>query len=78
MLWHHIAPSKPQRNGFVQSFNGRFRGECLDEHLFSNLAAARRIGEARIVEYNTQCPHKSLEGLTPAAFAARLTGTYRE
>ena len=40
VLWHYIAPGKPQQNGFVESFNGRFRDECLNEHLFSNLAAA--------------------------------------
>ncbi len=37
VLWHYIAPSKPQQNGFVESFNGRFRDECLNEHLFRSL-----------------------------------------
>ncbi len=46
VLWHYIAPGKPQQNGFVQGFNGRFRDECLNEHLLSSLAAARRIIEA--------------------------------
>ena len=71
VLWHYIAPGKPQQNGFVESFNGRFRDECLNEHLFSSLAAARRIIEAWKVDYNTERPHTSLDGLTPAAFAAR-------
>jgi hypothetical protein len=44
--WHYIAPGKPQQNGFVGSFNGRLRDECLNEHLFPSLAAARRIIEA--------------------------------
>ncbi len=46
--WHTIAPGKPQQNGSVESFNGRFRDECLNEHLFSTLAAARQIIEALI------------------------------
>ena len=60
---------KPQQNGFVESFNGRFRDECLNEHLFSSLAATRRIIEAWRVDYNTARPHTSLDGLTPADFA---------
>ena len=71
VLWHYIAPGKPQQNGFVESFNGRFRDECLNEHLFGNLATARRIIEAWKVDYNTARPHTSLNGLTPAAFATR-------
>jgi len=50
--WHYIAPRKPQQNGFVQSFNGRSRDECLNEHLFPSLAAARRIIEAWRTDYN--------------------------
>ncbi len=71
VLWHTIAPGKPQQNGFVESFNGRFRDECLNEHLFSTLAAARQIIEAWRVDYNTERPHTSLDGLTPEAFATR-------
>ena len=41
--WHSIAPGKPQQNGFVESLNGRFRDECLNEHLFRGMVAARRI-----------------------------------
>ena len=37
--WHYIAPGKPMQNGFVESFNGRLRDECLNEHLFANLPA---------------------------------------
>ena len=73
VLWHYIAPGKPQQNGFVESFNGRFRDECLNEHLFTSLAAARQIIEAWRIDYNTERPHTSLAGLTPAAFANRPT-----
>jgi len=43
---HYIAPGKPQQNGFVESFNGRLRDECLNERMLPMLAAARRIIEA--------------------------------
>jgi putative transposase len=69
--WHYIAPGKPQQNGFVESLNGRFRDECLNEHLFRGLAAARRIIEAWRADYNEHRPHTSLQGLTPNEFATR-------
>jgi putative transposase len=69
--WHYIAPGKPTQNSFNESFNGRLRDECLNEHLFANLAEARRIIEAWRVDYNTARPHSSLGGLTPTEFAAR-------
>lgn len=69
--WHYIAPGKPQQNGFVESLNGRLRDECLNQHLFRNLPAARIIIEAWRGDYNTCRPHTSLGGLTPNAFAAR-------
>jgi putative transposase len=43
--WHYIAPGKPMQNGFVESLNGRFRDECLNEHMFRNLPRARRLIE---------------------------------
>ena len=78
VLWHYIAPGKPQQNGFVESFNGRFRDECLNEHLFGNLPGARRTTEAWRIDYNTQRPHTSLKGLTPEAFAARPSQGHTE
>ena len=62
--WHYIAPGKPMQNGFVESFNGRLRDECLNEHLFTNLNEVRRIIEAWRIDYNTERPHTSLDGLT--------------
>ena len=56
MLWHTIAPERPQQNGFVESFNGRLRDECLNEHLFRSLASARRIIEAWRIDYNHNRP----------------------
>jgi putative transposase len=69
--WHYIAPGKPMQNGFVESFNGKLRDECLNEHLFANLKEAREIIEGWRTDYNTNRPHSSLNGLTPTEFAAR-------
>ena len=67
--WHYIAPGKPTQNAFVESFNGRLRDECLNEHLFGSLHEARRIIEAWRIDYNTQRPHTSLGGLAPLIYA---------
>jgi putative transposase len=73
--WHYIAPGKPMQNGFVESLIGRLRDECLNEHLFKSLPAARRTIELWRIDYNTERPHTSLDGLTPFAFANRpMTG----
>ena len=69
--WHYIAPGKPMQNAFVESLNGRFRDECLNEHMFRGLPEARRIVEEWRRDYNAHRPHTSLGGLTPAEFAAR-------
>ena len=46
--WHYIAPGKPQQNGFVESFNGRLRDECLNEEVFDGVGHARRALAARL------------------------------
>ncbi len=82
--WHYIAShcptavclqtargGKPIQNAFVESLNGRFRDECLNEHLFRGLPMARRIIETWRMDYNGHRPHTSLGGLTPNEFAAR-------
>lgn len=75
IAWHYIAPGKPMQNAFVESLIGRLRDECLNEHLFKSLPAARRTLELWRADYNTQRPHTSLNGLTPFAFANRpMTG----
>ena len=68
-----LRPANRCRNGFVESFNGRLRDECLNEHLFENLKHARLIIEEWRIDYNTNRPHSSLNGLTPTEFAARPT-----
>src|SRR5215469_16616798 len=71
--WHYIAPGKPVQNAIAESRIGRLRDECLNEHVFTGLAAARRIIGAWRTDYNTRRPHTSLSGLTPNEFAARST-----
>jgi putative transposase len=63
-----IRPGKPVDNAYVESFNGRFRDECLNEHWFMSMSHARSTIEAWRVEYNTERPHSSLEDLTPEEF----------
>ena len=65
-----IDPGKPMQNGSIESFNGRFREECLDQSWFTSLAEARRVIEAWRLDYNLYRPHTSLRMRTPAAFAA--------
>jgi putative transposase len=65
-----IRPGKPNENAYIESFNGKFRDECLNEHWFITMSQARRIIEAWRVEYNTERPHSSLGDLTPEEFAA--------
>jgi len=67
--WHYIAPGKPMQNGFVESFNGRMRDECLSEHLLDNLRHARQLIGAWRTDFNHNRPHTSLAGLTPAEYA---------
>ena len=67
IAWHYIAPGKPQQNGFVESFNGKLRDECLNEEVFDSLAHARQILGRWRHDYNHHRPHSSLGGLTPAA-----------
>jgi putative transposase len=76
--WHYIAPRKPMQNGFVESLNGRFRDECLNEHMFRNLPSARRLIEEWRTDYNAHRPHTSLGGLTPNEFAARSKTDHNE
>jgi putative transposase len=69
-----IAPGKPTQNAFIESFNGKFRNECLNENYFDTLEEARTVIESWKDEYNGFRPHSSLGNLTPLAFAARAIG----
>ncbi len=67
-----IEPGKPNQNAYVESFNGRFRDECLNEHWFTSLAHARIEIEKWRCEYNEERPKNSLGGLTPSQYAKQL------
>jgi transposase InsO family protein len=67
-----IEPGKPNQNAYIESFNGRFREECLNEHWFTSLAHAQAVIETWRREYNEERPKKSLGGLTPALYAQKL------
>ncbi len=67
-----IEPGKPNQNAYIESFNGRFRDKCLNEHWFTSLRHAKAIIDTWRREYNEERPKKSLGGLTPAAYAKTL------
>lgn len=60
-----IEPGKPTQNGQIESFNGRFRAECLDQEWFGSLQEAREMIEAWRISYNSHRPHSSLGYLPP-------------
>lgn len=66
-----IRPDKPNENAVIESFNGKFRDECLNENWFVSLEDARRTIEEWRSDYNENRPHSSLGGLPPKEFAAQ-------
>jgi putative transposase len=70
--WHYIVPGLPMQNGFVESFKGRLRDECLNETLFTALAHARFVLAAWRHDHNTVRPHPKLFGKIPAEIADQL------
>jgi putative transposase len=76
---HYIAPGKPQRNAFVESFIGRLRDECLNETLLGSLAQARVALDSWRSDYNGMRPHSALANRTPEEFRTQhmaLAATY--
>ena len=69
-----IEPGKPVQNAYAESFNARFRDECLDQHVFEGLRDARDLIDGWRADYNGLRPHTSLGGLTPNEFASTLSG----
>jgi putative transposase len=67
-----IEPGKPQQNCYVESFNGKFRDECLNEHWFLSMRHAREVIATWRQEYNEERPHSSLDDQTPKEFAERF------
>jgi len=69
--WHYTAPGKSMQNGFVESFNGSFRDECLNETLFSAMTDAITHITAWKEDYNQNRPHSSLSNKTPDEYALK-------
>jgi len=67
-----IEPGKPTQNAYVESFNGKFRDECLNEHWFLSIRHAREVIATWRQEYNEERPHSSLDDQTPKEFAERF------
>ena len=65
-----IEPGSPWENGYVESFNGKLRDECLNGELFLSLAEARYVADRWRLDYNHHRPHSMLKWKTPAEFAA--------
>ena len=65
VLLHFIEPGKPTQNAYCESFNGRFREECLDQNLFGSIEEARLIIEVWRKGYENIRPHSGLKGRTP-------------
>lgn len=70
--WRYIAPGKPTQNAFAESFQGRMRDECLNEHLFFSINHARAVIAGWVEDYNTARPHSAIGYMTPVAYAAAL------
>ncbi|MFN3913963.1 MAG: IS3 family transposase [Aquabacterium sp.] len=66
-----IQPGRPMQNGYIESFNGKFRDECLNEHWFQTLPQARSEIASWRQDYNEVRPHSSLGRIPPAEFAQR-------
>jgi putative transposase len=67
----YISPGSPWENGYIESFIGKFRKECVDRYLFYSMEEARSIIEDWRNEYNQYRPHSALGYLSPSAFAAQ-------
>ena len=67
-----LEPGNPNQNAYVESFNGRLRDECLNEHWFMSVEHARALLETWRREYNEERPKRSLGGLTPTQYAKQL------
>jgi transposase InsO family protein len=66
-----VAPGSPWENGYVESFNSKFRDELLDRELFLHIDELRYVANRWRMDYNHYRPHSSLDYMAPAAFAAK-------
>ena len=74
---NYIEPGKPTQNAYVESFNGKFRDECLNLNWFKDLKEARRIIEAWKDDYNHHRPHSALNQMTPMEYKKQFILTHQ-
>jgi putative transposase len=74
----YTRPGKPTDNAYIESFNGKLRDECLNEHWFLNLKHAQGLIEKWLTEYNTERPHSSLGNMTPYEFVKEQNALLQE
>lgn len=75
---HFIEPGKPTQNAFVESFNGKFRDECLNENWFKSLDDAKEKIETWRIDYNTTRPHRSLKQMTPLEYRNKVDSNTKD
>ena len=68
IILEYIPPGRPMENGHIESFNGKFREECLNQNAFKNMSEAKKIVEEWRVDYNELRPHSALGYKTPIEF----------
>ena len=72
-----IEPGRPWENGYIESFNGKLRDECLNGELFLSRVEAQYVVDRWRLGYNHHRPHSMLNWMAPASFAARCRGRRR-
>ncbi len=73
-----IQPGKPIQNAFIESFNDKFRSECLNLNWFESIQHAKEVIENWRIEYNTERPNSALKNKTPEMFAKQYEQRLRE
>lgn len=76
--WKFIEPGKPVQNSYIESFNGRIRDECLNEHWFETPHEAKNLIKMWRRDYNEYRPHSSLRGMAPIAYAMETKKTFEK
>lgn len=74
----YIMPGKPTQNGYIESFNGKLRDECMSTSWFESMAQAQEALDAWVRDYNEVRPHSALANDAPLQYVARVTGTTAE
>lgn len=74
---YYIAPGRPTQNAYIESFNGKFRDECLDQHWLSNMSEAIDVVKKWRKHYNEERPHSSLDYQSPREYMVKQLCVYK-